>query len=157
VNINRRNVFEIYSIGVSHLDDCPRQTNLPIYLFVGGIVWTTKLLQNIWDKYRLEQKCLTEEEPSTDPNDGHVFIDILLTLFLLIWFFIGHYWLITIGYPPYFEQPIENPDIWCHKTVVYCSLTSIILTYFLFVLFLSIILFLVFLTRYTVMKRASTR
>ncbi|CAF1573414.1 unnamed protein product [Rotaria sp. Silwood1] len=142
-------------IGVSHLSDCPRQKNLPIYLFVAGIVSTTKLLQNIWHKYRLQQKRLTDEEPSSNHNDGHAFIDGLMTSFLVIWFFFGQYWFVTIGYPPYFEQPLENPDIWCHKTVVYCALASIVITYFLLIAFISLVLFLVFFTRYTIIKRAS--
>ncbi|CAF0773056.1 unnamed protein product [Rotaria sordida] len=143
-------------IGVSHLNDCPRQTNLPIYLFVAGIVWTTKLLQNIWHKYRLQQKVLNDEEPSSDHNDGHAFIDALMTSFLIIWFFLGHYWLITIGYPPHFEQLLENPDIWCHKTVVLCALASILITYFILITFVSLVIFLVSFTRYTIIKRAST-
>ncbi len=148
-------INSLKEIGVRHLGDCPRQTNLPIYLFVAGIVWTTKLLQNVWHKYRLEQKRLTDEEPSSDHNDGHAFIDGLMTSFLVIWFFFGQYWLITIGYPPHFEQPLEDPDIWCHKTVVYCALASIIITYFLLITFISIALFCVFYTRYTIIKRAS--
>ncbi|CAF1062687.1 unnamed protein product [Adineta ricciae] len=145
--------------GVSHLSDCPRQSKLPIYLFVAGAVWITKLLQNIWHKYRLQQKSLTEEEEesSSDPNDGQVFIDVLMTSFLIIWFFCGQYWLITLGYPPHFEQALHNPDIWCHKTVVYCSFVSIVITYFLVMIFLTIVLFLVFFTRYTITKRASNQ
>ncbi|CAF1158037.1 unnamed protein product [Rotaria sordida] len=142
-------------IGVNHLSDCPRQTNLPIYLFVAGIVLTIKLLQNIWHKYRLQQKRLTDEEPSSNHNDGHAFIDGLMTSFLIIWFFFGQYWFVTIGYPPHFEQPLEDPDIWCHKTVVYCALASIVIAYFLLIAFISIVLFLVFFTRYTIIKRAS--
>ena len=144
-------------VGVGHLSDCPRQTNLPIYLFVAGIVWTTKLLQNIWHIYRLQQRHLTDEEPSSDSNDGHAFIDALMTSFLVIWFFFGQYWLISIGYPPHFEQLLEDPDIWCHKTVVYCTLISIVITYFLLIAFISLVLFLVFFTRYTIIKRASAQ
>jgi hypothetical protein len=80
-----------------------------------------------------------------------------MTSFLVIWFFFGQYWLITIGYPPHFEQPLEDPDIWCHKSVVYCALISIILTYFLLITFIIIALFLVFYTRYTIIKRASVQ
>lgn len=143
------------TIGVSHLTDCPRQKHLPIYLFVAGIVWTTKLLQNIWHKYRLKQKRLIDDESSSNHNDGHMFIDILMTTFLIIWFFFGQYWLITIGYPPHFKQLIEDPDIWCDKTVVYFTFISIIITYFSLITFISLTLFLVFFTRYTIIKRAS--
>ncbi|CAF3130240.1 unnamed protein product [Rotaria socialis] len=143
-------------IGVSHLSDCPRQPNLPIYVFVAGIVWTTKLLQNIWHKYRLQQKVLNDEEPSPDHHDEHAFIDGLMTSFLIIWFFLGHYWLITIGYPPHFEQLLENPDIWCHKAVVLCALASILITYIILFTFINLVIFLVLVTRYTVIQRAST-
>jgi hypothetical protein len=152
--------FDLFGIfffeGVSHLSDCPRQTHLPIYLFVAGIVWTTKLLQNIWHKYRLQQKFRNDEESSSDHNDGHAFIDGLMTSFLVIWFILGHYWLATIGYPPQFEQPLETPDTWCHKTVVLCALASILITYFILITFISLVIFLVFFTRYTIIKRAST-
>ena len=142
--------------GVSHLSDCPRQQHLPIYLFVAGIVWTTKLLQNIWHKYRLQQKFLNDEEPSSDHNDGHAFIDGLMTTFLVIWFFLGHYWLFTIGYPPHFEQPLEAPDLWCQKSVVLGTLASFLITYFLLFTFVSLVIFLVLFTRYTIIRRGST-
>jgi hypothetical protein len=79
-----------------------------------------------------------------------------MTSFLVIWFFLGHYWLSTIGYPPQFEQPLEAPDIWCHKAVVLCALASILITYFIFITFIAIVIFLVFFTRYTIIKRATT-
>jgi len=145
----------IFVIGVSHLSDCPRQTHLPIYLFVAGIVWTTKLLQNIWHKYRLQQKFLNDEESSSDHNDGHAFIDGLMTSFLIIWFFLGHYWLATIGYPPQFEQPLETPDLWCDKSVILCAFASIVITYCILIAFIIIVLFLVCCTRYTIAKQVS--
>jgi hypothetical protein len=129
---------------------------LPIYLFVAGIVWTTKLLQNIWHKYRLEQKFLNDEESSSDRNDGHVFIDVLMTSFLVVWFFFGQYWLISIGYPPQYEQPLEAPDIWCHKSVVHVALASILITYCLLIIFIFLVTCLVIFTRYTVVRRTST-
>ena len=142
---------------MSHLNDCPRQNNLPIYLFVCGIVWTTKLFQNIWHKYRLEQKRLTdEEESSSEDSDGHGFIDRIMTSFLIIWFFFGQYWFVSIGYPPYFEQTLEDPHIWCEKTVVVCACLSILFTYFILITFISLTLFLVFYTRYSVIQRASS-
>ncbi|CAF1273401.1 unnamed protein product [Adineta ricciae] len=144
------------SIGVSHLSDCPRQTHLPIYLFVAGIVWTTKLLQNIWHKYRLQQKASNDEETPTERNDGHAFIDGLMTSFLIVWFFLGHYWLATIGYPPQFEQPLETPDVWCDKSVVLCSFISIVITYILLITFFILVMLLVCCTRYTIIKRASS-
>lgn len=122
---------------------------------MAGIVWTTKLLQNIWHKYRLQQKFLNDEEASSERNDGHAFIDGLMTIFLIIWFFLGQYWLFTIGYPPHFEQPLEDPDIWCHKSVVLGALASIVITYFLVVTFISLVILLVVFTRYTVIRRAS--
>ncbi|CAF0732133.1 unnamed protein product [Adineta steineri] len=144
------------SIGVSHLSDCPKQTHLPIYLFVAGIVWTTKLLQNIWHKYRLQQKASNDEEPPSERNDGHAFIDGLMTSFLIIWFFLGHYWLSTLDYPLQFEQPLENPDVWCDKSVVLCTFASIFITYFILITFIIIVVCLVCCTRYTIIKRASS-
>ena len=80
-----------------------------------------------------------------------------MSLFLLIWFFCGHYWLFTIGYPPDFEQPLRSPDNWCDKTVVICALTSILLFYAIGLAFSLVLAFVVFMTRYSVIKRASAR
>ena len=140
---------------MSHLGDCPRQSHLPISLFVAGAVWIAKLLQKIWQKYRLQQKRMIEDEPSSNLNDGQAFIDGVMTSFLIIWFFFGQYWLASLGYPPHFEQSLNNPEIWCDKTVVYCAFVSIVITYCLVILFIALVSFLVFFTRYTVIKRAT--
>ena len=79
-----------------------------------------------------------------------------MTSFLVVWFFLGHYWLITIGYPPIYEQPLEAPDVWCHKSVVLGAFASILITYFILIAFMCAVVFLVLLTRYTISKRALT-
>ena len=146
-----------WSAGVTRLDECPCQRHLPIYLFVSGVVWTTKLLQNLWDRYRSEQKRLTDEESGSDPVANHAFIDRLMSLFLLIWFLCGHYWLLSIGYPPRFEQALRSPHTWCDKTVVVCALISLVLSYAIAIAFSLVLCIAVFFTRHTMIKRASTR
>ncbi|CAF0732990.1 unnamed protein product [Didymodactylos carnosus] len=149
----RKTVLVLMRTSVSHLSDCPKQPNIPIYLFVAGIVFTVKLLQNLWHKYRLHQKELLDEE-TPNRHDG-LFIDILMTSFLVVWFFLGHYWLSTLGFPPQFEPPLKQPDNWCNKTVYIVTLVQVAFTYFLFIFFFVIVLTLILFTRHTIIKRTT--
>ena len=86
--------------------ECPIEPNLPIYLFVGGALGLVKLIQTLWEQWRKKRKERFDQDdvPDADDfdmNDGRrrgglnnnsKFVDILMSMFLLIWFGLGNYW-----------------------------------------------------------------
>jgi hypothetical protein len=91
--------------------DCPKQPKIPIYLFVGGLIGLVKLLQAIYEqsvkrrKEKFDQGDLIDVDGYDGPgddsgadisdfNNGSQFIDIIISLFLLIWFAMGNYWVL---------------------------------------------------------------
>ena len=55
-------------------------------------------------------------------------MDILTTLFLVVWFVYGNY-LIWHHRLPRFEQTTEDPENWCAKNVYLLTLISVAYTY----------------------------
>jgi len=43
------------------------------------------------------------------------FIDILLSVFLFVWFICGNYWVLSVWRPNY-RQTLAEPNSWCDKT-----------------------------------------
>lgn len=95
------------------MNECPCEPKIPIYLFVGGLVGLLKLLQAIYDqslKRRKEKLDQGDDINDFDEYDGPVgsgagvgdsgadfnksskFIDVVVSIFLLIWFIFGNYW-----------------------------------------------------------------
>lgn len=110
-NINRRvpefkaSFFFIIK-GVKNLMNCPVEPMIPVYLFIGGSFGLIKLVQILWKQWRVRRKERYDREDSTYDvelqhelqnrsigfNGGSKFIDTAITIFLLIWFVCGNYW-----------------------------------------------------------------
>jgi hypothetical protein len=71
-------------------------------------------------------------------------MDVLTTLFLIIWFIYGNY-LICRYRLPRFEQTTEDPENWCSKNVYFLTLISVAYTY-AFVTFMVLIVVIVVFT-----------
>lgn len=92
--------------GVKNLMNCPVEPMIPVYLFIGGSFGLIKLVQILWKQWRVRRKERFDREDSTYDvelqhelqngsvrfNGGSKFIDTAITIFLLIWFVCGNYW-----------------------------------------------------------------
>ncbi|CAF1003215.1 unnamed protein product [Rotaria sordida] len=141
--VGRDNIF---IFGVKYLNDCPIQSNLPVYLLVVGSMGLVRVLNLLWKQFRrrrmrkLEGVELDQEE-ETDDN-GSDFTDAVLNLFLLAWFIVGQFWTWSV-FMPNFEFGLENPNNYCHRNVYIFTLIHI---GFVYVMFLATIFFLIALT-----------
>jgi hypothetical protein len=76
-----------------------------LYLFVGGSVGLVKLLQAVYDQWRIRRKEKFDQGDLVDLDgfDGgggggsgsytsSKFVDNVMSLFLVIWFAFGNYW-----------------------------------------------------------------
>jgi hypothetical protein len=60
----------IFDLGISNLEECPLNRNIPVFVLVGGAIALLKLLQVLWKQYN-HHSGPTEEE-TTDSQNGSV-------------------------------------------------------------------------------------
>ncbi|CAF0889770.1 unnamed protein product [Rotaria sp. Silwood1] len=139
----KKSVTIVTNTSVKYLNDCPVQSNLPVYLLVVGSMGLVRVLNLLWKQFRrrrmrkLEGVELDQEEETE--NNGSDFTDAVLNLFLLAWFIVGQYWTWRV-FMPNFEFGIENPNNYCHRNVYIFTLIHI---GFVYVMFLAAIFFLI--------------
>jgi len=61
------------------------------------------------------------------------FVDILLSIFLFIWFMCGNYWVLSV-WPPNYHQTLTQPNSWCDKTTYVFALVQLCVCYGLMLL-----------------------
>ncbi|CAF2794908.1 unnamed protein product [Rotaria sp. Silwood2] len=114
------------SVGISNLEECPLDRNIPVFVLVGGALALLKLLQVLWKQYNRHSS--PSEEETTDAQSGSTFMEVLTTLFLIIWFIYGNHLLWRYRLPR-FEQTTEDPENWCSKNVYFLAIISVAYTY----------------------------
>ncbi|XP_076332772.1 transmembrane protein 272-like [Tachypleus tridentatus] len=120
--------------GIKYLQDCPKQPNIPVYLLVGGAFGLIKLISTGWR----QTKGRHFEPPSEALTDGDVdevlpttslkITDYALSIFLLVWFIMGNYWILSI-YKPRYEPLLHDPNNWCAKSVYLFSVIHLYVSY----------------------------
>jgi hypothetical protein len=58
------------SLGISNLEECPLNRNIPVFVLVGGALALLKLLQVLWKQYNRHSG--PSEEETTDTQNGSV-------------------------------------------------------------------------------------
>ena len=56
--------------GISNLEECPLNRNIPVFVLVGGAIALLKLLQVLWKQYNRQRGPGDEE--ATDTRNGSV-------------------------------------------------------------------------------------
>jgi len=56
------------------------------------------------------------------------FIDVLLSVFLFVWFICGNYWVLSV-WPPNYQQTLREPNSWCDKTAYVFALVQLCVCY----------------------------
>jgi len=69
------------------------------------------------------------------------FIDVLLSVFLFVWFVCGNYWVLSV-WPSNYHQTLAEPNLWCAKTAYVFALVQLCICYGLmtFILLLTALL-----------------
>jgi TRAP-type C4-dicarboxylate transport system permease small subunit len=66
-------VFQInIYLGISNLEECPLNRNIPVFVLVGGALALLKLLQVLWKQYNRHSEPSEEEEEANDTRNGSV-------------------------------------------------------------------------------------
>jgi hypothetical protein len=71
-NIHLLNLIILFLIsqGISNLEECPLNGNIPVFVLVGGAIASLKLLQVLWKQY--SRRRGPAEEEATDTRNGSV-------------------------------------------------------------------------------------
>ncbi|XP_048885846.1 zgc:103586 isoform X2 [Brienomyrus brachyistius] len=95
------------ALGSMHINDCPKQPYIPIYLLVFGLVGLLLQVQ-----YFLCKCCTQCNNPVVESLSTAC--RVLLCLFAVCWLITGSVWIYSI-FPPNYESP-RKPD-YCEKTM----------------------------------------
>ncbi|XP_051800088.1 transmembrane protein 272-like [Acanthochromis polyacanthus] len=118
------------AIGAVHLEDCPRQPYIPIYLIVVGVFGLVLSLLS----------CLPcakkPEDGTTNPlNRICTAWNSLTSCFLFCWFITGNVWIYSI-YQPNYNRNTTHVEPYCDKTLYLFAFWTTTLVYILLCLFL---------------------
>ncbi|CAF4617872.1 unnamed protein product [Rotaria sp. Silwood2] len=61
-------------VGISNLEECPLNRNIPVFVLVGGALASLKLLQVLWKQYNRRRE--PAEEEATDTHNGSVWLSL---------------------------------------------------------------------------------
>lgn len=121
-------------MGVQYLHDCPLEPNIPIYLLVGGCFGTMKMLWLVCQQIRSRRYERIDDAFAEDSLDeiftstSYRATDVALTIFLVVWFGMGNYWVYRI-YPPNFLFTLFAPNDWCSKTLYLFAVAQLLFVY----------------------------
>ncbi|RVE60510.1 hypothetical protein OJAV_G00181540 [Oryzias javanicus] len=112
------------ALGAVHLDDCPRQHYIPIYLIVSGVF---ALVLGAVSCLPCTQK--SEEGRASPPLSCFCTVwNSLTSFFLFCWFIAGNVWIYSI-YEPNYNKNTTSTDLYCDKTVYLFAFWTTTLVY----------------------------
>lgn len=82
----------------------------------------------------------------SDDSKGSYFTDLVLNLFILVWFGLGNYWVLSI-YVPNFKPLMYEPNNFCQQNVYFFALMQLGIYYAIFGLSLFLIVLLTIFTQ----------
>jgi len=118
-------------IGAVHLNDCPVEPSIPIFLIVGGSFSVLKYILNLGTASR-SRRTNPDEPPPTHPGQ------YLINCFLCAWFITGCVWVYRI-YPPVLAEDQSDDPRYCNKLVYQFAFWLITSAYIFLGLFTSCI------------------
>ncbi|KAM9833666.1 transmembrane protein 272-like [Syngnathus typhle] len=113
------------AVGAEHLDDCPRQRYIPVYLIVMGVFFMLLVIS-------VYLPC-TRQPKDGPPNPLYRLClgwNVLLAVFLVTWFIAGNVWIYSI-YKPNYHKNITMPEPYCDKRLYQFAFWTMTLVYIL--------------------------
>ncbi|KAG0422494.1 hypothetical protein HPB47_001690 [Ixodes persulcatus] len=121
-------------IGIQYLQECPKEPNIPLYLLIGGAFGLIKVGTLLYHQMRrLRYERLDDGLADGDMDEvwsstSTKITEYALTIFLLIWFGMGNYWVLRI-YKPRFQPLLHEPNNYCDKTVYTFAVAHLLVCY----------------------------
>ncbi|KAF2357289.1 hypothetical protein FHG87_011959 [Trinorchestia longiramus] len=121
-------------LGIQYLHECPIAPHIPIYLLVGGLFGALKGMWLICQQVRSRRYERIDDAFADDGLDeiftsiSYRATDVALSMFLMVWFGLGNYWVYRV-YLPKYEASLFQPNDWCSKTVYLFAIAQLIFVY----------------------------
>ncbi|XP_064489765.1 transmembrane protein 272-like isoform X2 [Ornithodoros turicata] len=103
-------------IGALHLNDCPVQRFIPIFLVTGGSIGIVNVILGGYKRHR------SSRDDESSSSTGLTCCSYIIQCFLLGWFIAGCVWVYG-SYLPNFDDP-ANPK-YCDKTLYYFAFSTL--------------------------------
>lgn len=120
--------------GVQFVRECPREPHIPVYMIVGGMFGTIKMVwllcrqvKSLRYNRRRRPDLGTREEMVS--SMGSRFASVGLAAFLACWFALGNYWILSVYWPDSEPTSLYEPNAWCNRTLYVTSLVHLALVY----------------------------
>ncbi|XP_016839387.1 uncharacterized protein LOC100677905 [Nasonia vitripennis] len=115
-------------LGVQYIRDCPRGPNIPVYMVVGGTLGGIRMFWTLYSQIRSRRPEVLTVPSSRSHISFKKLVSVALSCFLVGWFVLGNYWILSIRWPDYAPTLFE-PNQWCHKTLYIFSLAHLFIVY----------------------------
>ncbi|XP_058810472.1 uncharacterized protein LOC131675471 [Phymastichus coffea] len=115
-------------LGVQFVRDCPREPHIPVYMLVGGSLGSIRMFWTLYSQIRSRRPEVLTVPGSRSQLSPTGLASIALSCFLVGWFALGNYWILSIRWPDYAPTLFE-PNRWCHKTLYVFSLLHLAVVY----------------------------
>ncbi|KAK9719666.1 hypothetical protein QE152_g22557 [Popillia japonica] len=123
-------------MGIQFFRDCPTAPYIPVYMVVGGSAGSFKMAWTLWNQLHTRRLAVGA---SSATSIGSKIASFALTVFLMIWFAMGNYWILTIMWPDY-APTLYEPNKWCHRTLYVFSLIHLSVIYLVVTSFVLLII-----------------
>nr|KAG5702683.1 hypothetical protein BaRGS_013320 [Batillaria attramentaria] len=134
------------AVGSSYEHECPREPRIPIYLLVGGSFGAIQIVILLWQQKKSRDLTYLgdDNEDDDDFDDGVMsrscrFTCHILSAFLVVWFVLGNVWVLRV-WKPNFQQPLHDPQNWCHEVVFFFAFYQLVAVYGLMALGVLVVL-----------------
>ncbi|CAF0787737.1 unnamed protein product [Adineta ricciae] len=121
------------TFGILYLNECPVNKNIPLYMITAGACGLTIVILIV-----LSSACTLCRTMSDARRSIHGFMICtialvrgmqgVLTIFLIIWFFFGNFWVFSVRYRVQTERP-NDANNYCHPTLYWFAYWILIFTY----------------------------
>ncbi|XP_029054464.1 uncharacterized protein LOC114881767 isoform X1 [Osmia bicornis bicornis] len=117
--------------GWKFFNECPREPRIPIYMVIGGTFGSMFMTLSIYSQIRSRRPEVVMAQPQEPQISFTKLITVVLSFFLLGWFVMGNFWILSIEWPKN-ESTYYAPNTHCKNRLYIFALVHLIVIYVVF-------------------------
>lgn len=92
-----RVMFKFIVVGVQFIKDCPKEPYIPVYMLIGGVLGTVRMLWALYSQIRSRRPEVLSVPATTPYVSPMKLLSVALSCFLVAWFVLGKQFEISFG------------------------------------------------------------